>query len=152
MRIFIITAVMLLTLISPATAAELPKAATVEQALNNLKHEFPDWRDNYEANVFDCSEMSAFVRDYLDYCELKPELQVGRGYGVWGYSGWVNHAWVVCQGQTIECTSLKIRPASQYKDFVIIHFPPGALPDEYDWWNSEYMQDKGVQPWQVPSK
>lgn len=153
MRIFLITLTLLVTLISPASAAtQLPKVDTVKQALWVLNHEFPDWNDNYKEGEFDCSEMSAFVRDYLNYCGLDAKIQSGRGEDVWGYPGWSNHAWVICQGQNIECTELKIEPDSLYAGFRRYTLPPSAFPERFDWWNSEYLKSRGFEQWPVPNK
>lgn len=147
-KTLIITFTLFLTLVSPTTATtQLPKANTVNQALTILNHQFPDWQNNYKANEFDCSEMSAFVRDYLIYCNLDAKMQCGRGENVWGYSGWSNHVWVVIDNNNIniECTSLKIRPDSLYTGYTTKYqLPLGALPWEFDYWNSEYMKSKGI--------
>lgn len=145
-KTFIITIILLLTFItlpSPVLAStQLPKVETVNQALWVLNHQFPDWYENYEEGKFDCSEMSAFVYDYLKYCGLNPQLQHGRGRDVWGYAGWSNHVWVLCQNKNIECVRLQIVPDSYYKGFKLRYMP--YVLYENDWWNSEYLKSKDI--------
>ena len=108
--------------------------------MHRLNITFPDWKENYIENEFDCSEMSSLVYQYLKVCGLKPELKTGynfhEGYG---------HSWVESRGTTIECTLLNInRNKAFYSKENLIPF----IQDEEtkkvdcDWWNSKYIKNK----------
>lgn len=52
--------VVILSLIFNTTPIE-----RTELALDLLNRAYPQWEENYKLDEFDCSEMSAFVSDYL---------------------------------------------------------------------------------------
>lgn len=106
---------------------------SVEQALGNIKEAYPDWGASYEAHVFDCSEMSSFVYDYLKACGLEPTLRAGYSEEL-GCS----HAWVECQGHVIECIGLNT--VDSYRSW-FDYFGQDVEGDasEWDWWNSPAM-------------
>ena len=111
-------------------------ANTVDEALTQLNEYFPDWRQNYKEGEFDCSEMSAFVYEYLKCCGLKPEIKNG-------YSGNYGHSWVVCDGKNIQCTDLRVVSGTRFCSSLTIREMRDDLKvTEYDWWNSEYIIKK----------
>jgi len=127
-----------LSAVNPFITIQLEGVNTVDQALTQLNKAFPDWRSNYEPDEFDCSEMSAFVYQYLKACGLNPELKTGynfrEGYG---------HAWVVCQGRVVESTWLNInRNNAFYNNLTPCTLGGEVINNEFDWWNSKYIIEK----------
>lgn len=106
-----------------------------EIALDILNRAYPNWSEQYVVNEFDCSEMSAFVDDYLNFwrvdaepiCKMNWETQIG-------------HRWLEVDGKIIECTILKIVDGDNefYKQFTteIINIKE----HEVDWWNNDYIK------------
>lgn len=109
---------------------------TVDQGMIELRETFPDWRENYTPGEFDCSEMSAFVYEYLKCCGLEPEIKMGHDIDK-GYS----HAWVECQGKIVEATQLKISTDTAfYAEINQYTLISGLKGNEFDWWNSNYIK------------
>jgi hypothetical protein len=138
MQTFMLLMLLHLAAVNPFVHVHLTDVPTVEVALVQLNQAFPDWEANYKVNEFDCSEMSAFVDEYLDACGLNAEMKTGynfrEGYG---------HAWVVCQGKTIEATWLQVNTDKSFYDALTpCTMGPKVTANEYDWWNSPYMIDK----------
>lgn len=106
---------------------------TVEQALCNIQAAYPYWNQSYTVNEFDCSEMSAFVYDYLKACGLQPELKFGWNENLDG----MGHAWVVCQGHVIECVGLNtVDPIRGWYDGFKCEPGDELGREDLDWWNS----------------
>jgi len=109
---------------------------SVQEGLNEICANFPDWVENYEDDEFDCSEMSALVAQYFiveGFQDVKIKYGYNKDIGC--------HAWVVVDGQIIEATSLYISDDIEfYNSFV--DRGSRQLYTENDWWNSKYIQDK----------
>ncbi len=118
---------------------QIPNVTTVEQGLQNLNQAFPDWKENYEIDDFDCSEMSALVYQYFKCCGFK-DVQL--------YSGWndvrnVGHSWVVVDGIYIEATRLEINNNLRYyRRFNSDGY--GVPSNDLDFWNSKYIIQKQI--------
>jgi len=119
---------------------------TVDQGLAELREAFPDWEENYIEHEFDCSEMSAFVYEYLKCCGLEPELKTGVNE-----EGTYAHAWVECQGKIIEATWLHVNlDKSFYNSLEEYEMSASKAKNEIDWWNSQYikgLQDDELMSW-----
>lgn len=127
-----LTIVMMLFMgqICPGYDYQVQGVTSVEQALGNIKAAYPDWGASYKVHEFDCSEMSAFVCDYLEACGLEPTLRSGYSKEL-GYS----HAWVECQGHVVECVGLNtVDSFSDWFDYFGQDIECDA--SEWDWWNS----------------
>jgi len=111
-------------------------ATRVNAALLLLRHMHPDWRQHYKEGVFDCSEMTEYVRYFFRKCGIHADyMQSDR---LW-------HCWleVPTEGDPIvvECTTLLMVPEgsrSKYLGFgnnrnVKMYW------SEIDWWNSDYL-------------
>ena len=124
-----------LSAVNPNITVNLTGVTTVNQGLVELNKAFPDWEHNYQVNEFDCSEQSALVYEYFKCAGLEPELKLGYD---WPHK--YGHAWVVCQGKTIECMELRVATNQTFYD----HFNPfkyysqAERDGDLDWWNSGY--------------
>ena len=139
LKVFMLLMLLQLSAVNPFITVQLEGVNTVDQGLTQLNKAFPDWRSNYELDEFDCSEMSAFVYEYLKACGLNPELKTGYNFK----SGYC-HAWLICGGSIVECTGLYIpqgRDLQWYADFTPVTLS-GDTSKEFDWWNSKYIIDK----------
>lgn len=122
---------------------------TVEQGLTILRQDFPDWQKNYQANVFDCSEMSALVNQFF-LCQGF-DSHVVRGYNF--QDGIGGHAWVLVDGYIVEATSLYTANTEQVEGFydrfnyTVLETPPTG--DDWDWWDTDYIKSKSVSVNQV---
>jgi hypothetical protein len=140
MKVFMLLMFLHLSAVNPNVTVNLTGVTTVNQGLVQLNRAFPDWRQHYAVDEFDCSEMSAFVYAYFKACGLKPELKIG--YNFKPGQGW-GHAWVVCQGQIIECTWLKVnRNVAFYRDITPVTVTGEGKEKEFDWWNSGYLKEQ----------
>jgi len=115
---------------------------SVQQGLDEIRAEFPDWHDRYEYGEFDCSEMSSFVVSYFRIHGFDAKLHRGKIEKKKNKS----HVWITVNGVTVECTTLKIKKGIEhYKEY---YKPFDSSKTIYpvvtaiDWWNSKYIQDK----------
>jgi hypothetical protein len=122
--------------ISPEYCPQVENVTSVEQALDNIKAAYPNWNASYAKQEFDCSEMSAFIYDYLKACGFEPEIKVGRNREIMGNEC---HMWVECDGHVIEATGLNtVDPFQSWYDALDPVYM--EIPDyEMDWWNSPQM-------------
>jgi hypothetical protein len=124
---------------------KLSNSLDAYQAINTLKDIYPKWNNYYKVGEFDCSEMSAFVHDYLNELGIENKLVAGGTKN----SG---HAWVMIGDSIyIECTTLSIYDRTDsflwkcYKtdhpdyDSYVLYTENNWKwqdADEWDWWNS----------------
>ena len=108
-------------------------AERTDIALSILREAYPEWRQEYRYGEFDCSEMSSFVRDYLQAWGVDAQLRRGmdlrRG---------TRHSWVEVDGMAVEATTLQVRSGRWY-DRYNVRFMGDGREDELDWWNVEYV-------------
>ena len=128
----LITLVLLCSIVG-ATAQQL----TVQDVLNQIKAEHPQWQGMYEEGFFDCSEMSAYVVYRLAVAGIESHIELG--VMSWGGS-YIYHAWVVIDAteQVVESVYL-ITPVRDYNTLYLQFegYTPDVYPDsEWDWWNS----------------
>ena len=120
-------------------------ALSIEACLDHIKSEV-DFEDVYKINIFDCSEMSAYVEYYFENVGYDADILRGEA-GTFG----LRHAWVTVNrdgGITmIEPTSLTVitgTDAGQYyandtfEDIYALEADNPQGLNEWDWWNSKY--------------
>lgn len=121
-----------------------------EKALEILRQTYPDWNDSFVDGEWDCSEMAAYTRFYLDSCGIPTTLVAKKtDYAVEG------HVWLeLSDGTIIEPTTISIADSGQlkfiskYKYYPIIDKPGDysfqntLYPQECDWWNSSYIKEQ----------
>jgi hypothetical protein len=98
------------------------------------------WLKSYEANVFDCSEMSAFLEFWLERYGFNADIVADH-----------THSWVLVEIEpgnwiAVEATGYEpsIMPWRKYNNrFKDIYMTIQHYSEEYDWWNS-IMQGEGV--------
>lgn len=120
-----------------------PTSSTVVQALSEIKAQHPGWGNYYKVNKFDCSEMSAYVQDYLSRTVplTYPVLKVGElrmDYTDPNSDQVFCHMWVeTAQGDVIEAVSLEVVPIL-YHSWYHNTLTPVDLEEvpesELDWW------------------
>ena len=108
---------------------------TPEQGLEDLNRRFPAWRENYEVEEFDCSEMSALVNQYFKCAGMKSKMEIGN-------SKEFGHAWVVVDSKYIEATRLYISDPTNYNQYINMGEASYVGIPEVDWWNSKYIHDQ----------
>jgi len=111
-------------------------ATRVNKALSLLRGMYPDWYDNYQKDVFDCSEMTEYVRYFFKKCGIKADyMQSDR---LW-------HCWleVPTEGEPIivECTTLLMVSEANRGRYLGFGNNRNVKMrwSEIDWWNSEYL-------------
>lgn len=118
--------------------AKIPEdAIRVNVALSLIRGIYPDWTCQYEEDVFDCTEMTEYVRYFFRKCGIHADYM--QSNKLW-------HTWLevpTSEGDAIivETTTMFIVPEANrdmYKDFGInrnakMHW------SEIDWWNCEYL-------------
>lgn len=123
----------------------MDKVDSVEQGLATLNAAFPDWAENYQMGEFDCSEMSAFVAQYFRCAGFKDvKVMVARSR----YKGQPGHAWVVVDGKVIEAVILTIADGAAFKQCFKKSTECDTIKhrksSDWDWWRSDYFQDRGM--------
>jgi len=88
------------------------------------------WLKPYEANVFDCSEMSAFLEYWLERNGFNADIVLDS-----------RHSWLLVETEPgnwvdVEATVPDILPVREYKKrFRDIYEAVFYLKDDYNWWN-----------------
>ena len=142
MRIFVLA--LCFVFLSPASvlAADYDTASgQVFNALIELQHGFPEWRNNFEAHVFDCSEMSSFVHDFLEYKGIPCDVVAGQNIDATASHAWVE---VPCDDGVIVIESTTLQYGSTETEVNNFLYPnrydPSIFSDtEWDWWNDDYL-------------
>lgn len=118
----------------------------VSKALELLREVYPDWRHIYRLNEFDCSEMAAFVKWYLDSCGISTHYRVG--YNLYHLN--IGHIWLTTEsGICVDGTTLTVMPPAHY-DYYDIQYDFDELKnadalknsEAFDWWATIPAPDK----------
>lgn len=107
----------------------------VNLSLNLIKIIHPNWRESYEFGVFDCSEMSAYVKYFFGICGIKSN---------YCQSNMLWHCWVEVPIENedkilIECTGLRIVPKEDWNIYYKhkdVRYNCKMRTNEVDWYNS----------------
>lgn len=99
----------------------------IEKALNVIRELYPDWYNCYKANVFDCTEMSAFIKWYLGICGIKSDYMCSYNEDTKEYHVFIKAK----EGTIIEATNLVVN----YKEADKV-FECTLVNSEVDWWNT----------------
>ncbi len=113
----------------------------VYAAIAIIKCMYPDWHDNYKESEFDCSEMSAYVKQCFTAWGIPVTLV--QSNKLW-------HVWLEIPNKygermLIEATSLRIVPRDEWDEYYHkydVNYNRKLRSSEVDWWNSKYLKSK----------
>lgn len=111
-------------------------AVRVNAALSLLRHMHPDWRQNYQKDVFDCSEMTEYVRYFFRKCGIKADYM--QNNQLW-------HCWleVPAEGEPIIVEATTLLMVSEENRDKYTGFGNNRNRkmhwSEIDWWNNPYL-------------
>lgn len=125
--------------IEPPILSDLKTYDELNKAVNSV-----EWAVKYEADVFDCSEMSAYLKDVLDQRGFRTRLAVGvhpkypNSLHAWLFVETIDEEWV-----PVEATNLTLISKEDIKSWRVLYLYSSidaAMKDqnnpyEWDWWN-----------------
>ena len=106
----------------------------VKISLEMINIMYPDWQNEYEFEIFDCSEMSEYVKYFFGKCGIE---------STYCQSNTLYHCWIEVKGNEdkilIECTTLLIVPKEYHKYYYKyndVKYNCEMRRSEIDWYNS----------------